>query len=151
MFGQVPLSSFFIKTHVFQELFVLYADCYSTFFFAFLILNFLWQVKDLLLLMNYIRGIFCSLHLTKSDPAIWRAREFQVRFLFPSARNSKGKTDSLWPSLRSILGPGWVKKQSCDWIHHLYPVSPLVVLDATFSPTTQAVASHFYRQPLIPP
>jgi len=70
--------------------------------------------------------------------------------LFPSARSSKGKTHSLCPSPRSILGPRWVKMQSHDWIYHLYPVLPLIVQDAAFSPTAQAAANYFYWHPLIP-
>lgn len=51
----------------------------------------MWQDKDLLLLMNYTRNIFCTLRSTKTDPAIRRAQEFQERFYFPVLGTVRGR------------------------------------------------------------
>ena len=132
---------------------MLYAHCYFTFYFCFSHLaqrlNFLWQDKDLLLLVNYIRSIFCALRLTKSDPAIRRAQEFQARFYFPVLGTVRGRhTHCVLLQEASLVQDEW-KPQSFDWIHHLCPLLPSIILDATFSPTAQAAASHFYWHPLI--
>lgn len=61
--------------------------------------------------MNYIRGIFCSLHLTKSDPAIRRAREFQGRFYFPVLGTARGRQTHcglLWEA--ASVQDGWKSK-----------------------------------------
>lgn len=149
-------SSSFTKTH-FQDLLVLYYySRYSTFFFLFHLagkLTFLWQGKDLLVFVNYFRNIFFSLFNWQ-----WSSNQGTVRIsskiLFPSARNSKGEAKSLCPCLRGMLSPGWVKKWSYDFIHHLHPVLPSAVLDASFSPTAKAAVqsylSHFYWHPFIP-